>query len=82
MKLNVFSIDFEERLITFRVPTDILNKSKWCFGDKCEVDLSEQINRESSEVKCTKCGNTRKEGKPPATGPHCNECGGALPEEE
>lgn len=45
MILKVQSVDFEENLLTFSLPQELMNKIGWCFGDECEVDLSEQLNR-------------------------------------
>lgn len=50
MKLNVESVDFEENLLTFKLPEHITPKTAWCFGDICEVDLSEQIERYDKET--------------------------------
>jgi hypothetical protein len=40
MKLNCHSLDLEDGLITFRIPSEIMFNERFSFGVKCvEVDL-------------------------------------------
>ncbi len=59
MKLKLFSFDFDEGFITFRVPREYMLSHRWGAGE-AEVDLRE-INGEKDEIPKTKggvgCGN-------------------------